>query len=87
MVDTVDTAAKWSLWRDWMSGRSEIDGELNVRIARTSLPASFESAGGECCGMQTHDRMSGGIEREGDVFGRKVAQMKKDDSVLDCWRL
>src|ERR1022692_1398816 len=37
--------------------------------------------------MEARKRVSGGIERRGEVFRGKVVQTKKDKSALDGWRL
>src|ERR1022692_4723825 len=37
--------------------------------------------------MEARKRVSGGIERRGEVFRGKVVQAKKDKSALDGWRL
>ena len=87
VVDPIGMGADSQVPGDVVLGRSEIESELDFRIPRSSLPASFERAGGGCGGMEAREWVSGSIERFGQIFGREVAQTKKNDRALDCWWL
>ena len=76
-----DSQVRWNV----VLGRSEIESELNFRISRSSLPASFERARGGCGGMIAGEWVSGSIERFGEIFRGEIAQMKNNDRILDCW--
>ena len=69
---------------DVVLGRSEIESELDFRIAGSSLPVSFERARGGCGGMVAGESVSRSIERFAEIFRREIAQTKNNDRTLDC---
>ncbi len=85
VVDSVGAGADSQVRGDRVLGRSEIEGELDFRVAWSSLPASFERAGGGCGGMVARKRVSGCIEGFGQILRREIVQTKKNDRVLNCW--
>src|SRR5882762_559422 len=87
VVDAHGMGCEGRLCRAMVSGRNEIDRELHFRVAGSSLPASFESAGG--CGgeMESRNRVSRRIEGGCEIFRGKIVQMNNEKGVLNRRRL